>query len=609
MIEGELDKLLFDHTLKLKKIRCESSGHDYPFSKKIDDRFYGREYELTIHVITPFHEHAEDETTLCMQTMGRDELRVVMPPDERLLRDLELYQKTQKFIAQNFTMTQKEVVRAILSDKGTRNNQRYSELQQRVQSLLGKAKLIINGSLLEINGEAPQKRIIKGFQQLITKTYPHLRMLRVSYSEKDIEKAGAQTGGLFPENLTEPEQEVFSFIHNNKKTGVRTTLSSLLDKFASKPYGWYDAATLCMVASLCARGKFEVRIDGNLLDDRELLKTLKSSKNHGNVILEPQIDFSTSQIRALKEFFEDFFDTPPPNGEAKTIGEATGTAFAELIDELAKIDAHYPFYDTVQQSLETLKPTKGKQFSWYLTDLLQQEDSLLDLKETVINPITTFLNGSQLNIFDAASTFIKQQKSNFTYIQGDEPIRAQEILHDPHCYKSDRMQQLKSLIEHLRTRISEQLEQEQGQAKSEMDVLKNKLIAIPDYQRLSSEQQIEVVQPFSDFAGTIETQTLIPIIREEVRKFKETTYTRLLSRISEWAKPAPPQPGDDSTEPTTNGDGSVAEPEPEYIPSTDIRIHFDKAYLSSRSDVESYVTVLRDTLLEKIKSGKRITIV
>jgi hypothetical protein len=79
-VTAELEKIVFDHVIKNRKIRYSENGQDYPFSRKLDDRLHGREYELAIHVISPFHDHAENESILVMQSMGRDEL---LSPDPR----------------------------------------------------------------------------------------------------------------------------------------------------------------------------------------------------------------------------------------------------------------------------------------------------------------------------------------------------------------------------------------------------------------------------------------------------------------------------------------------------------------------------------------------
>ena len=104
-VAAELEKIIFDHVIKQRKIRYDNNGPDYPYSRKLDDRLHGREYELTIHVVTPFHENAENETILRMQSMGRDELLVLMPPDDRLMRDITLYKQTEKYIRHQITDT------------------------------------------------------------------------------------------------------------------------------------------------------------------------------------------------------------------------------------------------------------------------------------------------------------------------------------------------------------------------------------------------------------------------------------------------------------------------------------------------------------------------
>jgi hypothetical protein len=66
-VAAELEKIVFDHVIKHRKIRYDENGQDYPFSRKLDDRLHGREYELAIHVISPFHEMPKSESILRMQ--------------------------------------------------------------------------------------------------------------------------------------------------------------------------------------------------------------------------------------------------------------------------------------------------------------------------------------------------------------------------------------------------------------------------------------------------------------------------------------------------------------------------------------------------------------
>ena len=73
------------------------------------------------------------------------------------------------------------------------------------------------------------------------------------------------------------------------------------------------------------------------------------------VVLEPQVEFTASQVRALKEFFEDFFDTPPAASEAKALGKETGTALQDFMHQLTPLAAQgsqYPFLNALAPVLE-----------------------------------------------------------------------------------------------------------------------------------------------------------------------------------------------------------------------------------------------------------------
>jgi len=622
-VAAELEKIVFDHVIKQRKIRYDENGQDYLFSRKLDDRLHGREYELAIHVISPFHENAESESILRMQSMGRDELLVLMPADERLVRDILMYKRTEKYIRQNISITQQEAVKRILTDKGFQNRERYAELQQRVQSLMGKAKLFVAGADIEIGSEDAQTRVLRGFHELISRAYPNLRMLRgITYTENDIAQCLKHSQqGLFGNDATslaESEQELLAFIQSNNRGGVRTTLKNLLEKFERKPYGWYYAAVLCTLANLCARGKVEVRTDGNLLEDDELERALRNTHGHGNVVLEPQVEFTASQVRALKEFFEDFFDAPPHASEAKALGKETGTALQELMHQLTPLAAqasHYPFLSALTPVLEKLKELTGKPYTWYLTELTRQEDALLDMKESVIDPVRKFMSGPQKGIFDNACKFVQTQEPNFAYIDGDETAQVVASLTDPECFKGNRMQQVKTQVETLQGKVTAQIEAEIVKAKETVAALKGRLCGMAEFSALSGEQQEQVTRPFNEFDSGIERQKLIAVIRDTLRRFEESDYQRLLSQMTSWAQPAPapepaPEPGKTATPDAGTKPTPPAKPEPriEYVPSRSVKVSFDKAWLADETDVERYLESMREALLDEIRKGKRIQI-
>ncbi len=619
-VAAELEKIIFDTIIKQRKIRYDNNGSDYPYSRKLDDRLHGKEYELAIHVVTPFHENAENEPIIKMQSMGRDELLVLMPPDDRLMRDIILYKQTEKYIRQNITTAQQEAVNRILTNKGDQNRDRYSELQLQLQALLGRAKLFVGGSEIEISGEEPQSRIIRGFHQLIIQAYPNLRMLRgISFTENDIVGFLQQNQEVLFGNelaaLPESEQEVLAFIQSNNRSGVRTTLKLLLEKFERKPYGWYYAAVLCTLAKLCARGKVEVRLESNPLEDDELERALRNTHGHGNVILVPQADFTASQVRNLKEFYEEFFDASPVTTEAKALSRETGEALQKSIHELtlyAPQAALYPFLNALNPVLEILNEVIGKPYTWYLTDFKKEAELLLDLKEQVIDPIRKFMSGPQKTIFEAARKMVQAQEPNFAYIHGDESALLSAALLDPECYKGNSMQQVKTLVDSLQEKVAAQIEAEISSAKAASLALRVRLCSMAEFSALLPEQQAEITQPFNDFTQSVDLQKLIAMIRDMQRRFEEKEYRQLLSRMTALSQPKPHRVTLAQTFETpkqqTSAYPPLADPTVEYIPGRSIKVFFKKAWLADESDVDSYLASMREALLSEIRSGKRIQI-
>ena len=614
-VATKLEEVIFDHVIKQRKIRYDENGQDYAFSRKLDDRLHGREYELAIHIISPFHENAESEQVLRMQSMGRDELLVLMPPDERLVRDLLMYKRTEKYIRQNISISQQEIVKRILNDKGHQNEERLADIKQRVKQLLSKAKLVVAGGDVEITSEDAQSRIMKAFFELISRTYPNLRMLRgVDFKEDMIrtilEDKNGTLLGTDTTSLAESEQELLAFIQSNGRGGVRTTLKGLLEKFERKPYGWYFAAVLCTLANLCARGKVEIRVDGNLLEEDELERALRNTHGHGNVVLEPQVEFTASQVRSLKEFYEDFFDAPPSSGEAKALGKETAVAFQELTQQLIPLSAQaaqYPFLNSLAPALETLKEVSGKPYTWYLTEIARQEDALLDMKEGVIDPIRKFMSGPQKEIFDNVRSFVQSQEPNFTYVEDGGLKELVSSLTDLQCHKGNRMQQIKAHLDSLKEKVDAAVQQVRASSMDTLTTMQTRMQSMDEYQKLPEPRQAELDQPYQELTQDIGRQQLIAVIKDRLRYFEDQGYQKLLARMVEMATPksATPDNGDDS------GSGEpdqIKEPKIEYVHSRQVRVTYDKAWLASEEDVDRYVESLRAGLLDEVRKGKRVQI-
>jgi hypothetical protein len=613
-VAEDLSKSIFDQTLRNRKIRHEESGRDFSFSRKLDDRLLGREYELAIHVISPFNENAGREEILRMQSWGRDELLVILPQDERLMQDLLMYRKTEKYVRQNISITQQETIKRILTEKSFQNRERLVEIQKRVHELLGKATLYVSGDALEIGAKDPQLRIVQGFNALILKVYPNLRMLPgITYTENDIGKCLDQKqDSLFATDtvsLSEAEQEMMAFVQSNRRGGVRTTLKSLVERFERKPYGWDLWAIMCILAKLCGRGKIEVRANGDILEGADLEKAMRNTHGHGNVVLDPMVDFTASQLRRLKTFYEDFFDAPPKGREAKELGKETAEAFADLVKDLEGLAAQsgqYPFLAGLQAPLDQIRKLAGKPYAFYLTELATFEDPMLDLKESVLDPIRRFMSGPIRQLYAEARQYIQAQEPNLSCVEGDDGAAICRTLDDPACYKGSGMQEVKSRLERLKTAIEERVQAEAQTAAAAIANLRERLAGMEDYQKLSEDRRAEIGRAFESKQNEIQGQRLIAVIRDSLRRFEDEEYPRLLASIE--SVPEPEKEPVPYGSPVSKDKPKVAENTPRIIAARTIRVAFDKPWLVEEADVERYLEAMRQALLIEIRKGKRIQI-
>lgn len=601
-----LEDILFTDIVRDRKIRYDATGQDFPFTKKLDERLAGREQELALHFVSPFHEHVDHIAILQANSLGRAELMIVLPADDRLVRDLLLHKKTEKYIRQNHSTSQQETVRRILSDKSFQNNARLGSIKTRTGELIGKARIFAAGEEVEVSSSDPRSRIYQGFTELVVKTYPNLRMLKnITYQENDIARyLDATRNSLFSgegDDFSEAEGEMLAFIQGNNRAGIRTTLKGLEETFSRKPYGWYLAASQCILAKLCGRGKVEVRADGTLLEEQALERALKNTHGFPNVILEPQIDFTASQVRNLKDFYSDFFDHPPAATEARALGKETGAAFKTLLNELEKLQVQagqYPFLAALTEPIQSLRACANQPYAFFLTELRQQAERLLDLKEEVLDPLRRFMGGANKATYDEARRFIREQEPNFSALANGRAGQLRTILADPRCYKGDQMKQAKSLVEGLRAEITTLVQQEQAGAIAAVDKLQQRMHGMAEVAALSADKQTKLDQSFDAFRREVQQQTLIAVIRDTLHRFEQQEFSRLLSQISAWTH--------EKTGET--GEKKVAEKRVEYVTQSKLHVPFAQTYLADEADVEAYLAELKAAMLKAIVEGKRIQI-
>ena len=266
-VSARLFKILSGDIVKTNKLRYAKNGQDFPFGFKLDDQVHGPQRELSIHFITPEYPFTPDE--MRMHSAGKDELRVILEPDERVLSDLRLLIKTEKYTKRKQTTSLSAIEDQILRSKAAQNVDREKELIERIRRAVGEAALIINATDVSSSSQDALARVTDGFQDLVSRTYTQLKLLGgVTYSEQQVAGAANPDSGLFDAEawtkLSTPGEEVLSFILRKQALGEQVTVKTIVDAFQAKPYGWDLASIEVFVGYLIGASKVTLTVDGNV---------------------------------------------------------------------------------------------------------------------------------------------------------------------------------------------------------------------------------------------------------------------------------------------------------------------------------------------------------
>lgn len=601
---------IFNSIIRDSKVRYEDNKQDYNFSRKLNDGcFIGREQELAINIITSDYDAFGNDTLLAAKNMGGTEMLVVLEDDSRLYNDMRIYLKTIKYIKQAHSSLSEDD-KLLLRAKGAQNDDRTQRFQQRIGELIASAKILINGSLVDVSASDPRTRIIKAFQQLIGTAYPNLKMLTTVYKESDVrailnDKADDLLKTV-KDGIGESEQEILNFINSNKLKAERSTVKLIIAHFAKRPYGWYQAAVQCTLAMLFMKGKIEFKQDSNILERDDLAKHLLNSALFSNLIIDMQEEFDELTVSKLRKFHRDLFHDTNGGTDSKAVAQLFSERLADYSKELVTLLSSKKYYSFLKQ-LEPIKARMDelvcKDYKYFLKNLDEFEDELLDYAEDIIDPILTFWKGPQRDLYDSVCNYINDYNANFSYLDSAAAIeKLRGISSHPKPYTGAVMREAKILLDKVQGEMKREVAIFIDEAKADILELKTLIQDLKEFKTLSTDKQTLLLRPFVNEEQFIVNEKLIPVIKDKVSRLKTAVYQQTIIQIAEASAPVDTKKDSPDTEP------SVKPKIKQSIYSSSIKVKSAKLQLKNESDVEDYIQKLKEEYLKIIQNEKNILI-
>ncbi|MGY0497652.1 BREX system P-loop protein BrxC [Nocardia sp. FBN12] len=607
-VSAKLNKLLAESVVKATKVSTKN-GQNFAFGYKLDGVPYGKQYELSLHFISPETDFSLEQ--IQSQSSGLDELRVALPVEaNRILADLRLLLKTEKYVKRAQGSSRTPVETRILGEKGSQNAEREKEIVERLRTAAGASTLIHNAGILEVTATDAQNRINDGFGKVIAATYTNLGMLGgKTFSEQSLGGLVSPADGLVAETggvLDVPAGDLLGHLVMRGKRHEMVTMKQLLARYTAKPYGWDQWSVAAVVAYLAGQTKIEMQIDGKTLARTEIVGVLRNTQRYPNLIVAPQRVYDQKVVNLFRKFVIEFTDDGAITKDAAELGRVGKDHLEARLAELKALRsgaaATYPFIDQLDEPIRLLTELCANPPAWFVEHFAGADD-LLDAKDNAIDPIKAFLNGNQRDIYDRAREFMQANSTNISYLPAGVADGIETALEDAQIFRGSKTTQLGSAVTALREQLDGVLTKERGAATTEIDEYWNLVPGSAAFAAATEAARSSVTRQTEQLRTRIRQEIQIPTIRHLTEQFTDTIYPAILDELEAAKAPTPKKPVD--------GESTVVPvppPAKQSISIKKIQMPGAGGVLETAEQVDAYLAELRATLLATIKDNKRITL-
>ena len=599
------DEIFSDSKIKLSPLKIFSYG------RMVDEVLDGRDSEMHIHFITPLNNLplGTDHENMCMYSMQNvNQLCVVLGDDKYLMEDLVMFKKADKCLTRLLSRNDDGYRQQIISDKRRVNSRRREEIVKRLTELCKNARMYIGGSeLTDIKSQDLKTRLTDGMKCLVERVYTNLKMLTIEYDDTMLKSIiNSTTSGVLFGKIEDDAccLEIFNEIKRQKKLSVRPKIKDLIDKFRSKPYGWYETAIICVIAKLYKMDKISFFNNGSPVTDRDLYPTLTNLTQQQNTIVDIEETITNSQITKLKNQYKEFFnDESCVAISAKDVHSAFVERLKKEINTLSAIleKNEYVFVRPLNEVVNSLRALSLILYPG-LYQNSQKLEGVLDDKIDVADEIANFISSNQFSIFKRIDTMLNGNQANLTFVDKDNIDLLNDIFESKQPWKEmTRANDLLNVInDEIKKLQSDTKEEVLENIRKKMDMLKN----IPEFEKIGDILHQRIADGFKSLEQKAQNERFIGNLKAMNAEI-DKVYNNGINIINKWI-----EDNEEKTTPQSGGNTSGQETKKtvkKFVnKSTAMNVDFSKQILETESDVEEYIGELKKKMIDYIRQDKNI---
>lgn len=379
--EGEVQRtileIIYDKILETNKYRYEGR-YDFGLNRYVDSESKGsfNQENITIKFATQFSGF-KDVADYASESMRINGI-VIDLTEGTFVEELVRASKINTFKRNNEGVMSASLT-DIMSKKVAEASDRTKRAEDIIRTVLRTAPIYLASHPLDIKSKDGKDRVQEAFKEYIKLEY--YKIGQVSYFYQDQKSILSMLNSRDPDFSVEDSsqdpnhsayKEIKDKIKGDKDASRITTVKSLIDSLAKKPYGWRDLDTLGMVALMWKRKELQISIHDNVIDDDDA--GVKNDLAHKNKI-------DTMVVRIQEKIDDEILFK---------VKQIMNNIYAENIplDENQLKDRVISFFKDKKKFLEDLRVKHGSSYagSKVATEIYKDFDAITKTSD----PLTVF---------------------------------------------------------------------------------------------------------------------------------------------------------------------------------------------------------------------------
>ena len=643
----KISEMIFEDIFTEKKYRYPEFGGRYSFSfnQIVDDRPYksNQTCDIGLRILTPWYDGGMDDATLRMMSGQGREVLVVLPNDDEFLTEMRAYLKIERFIRKN-TSLKLAKYESIKETKNVEMRERNANAKLYLTEGLKEATVYVNGDIVRLSAKEVNSKVNEALGRLVKTVFHKLSYIDTAMGEADIRKLLHSTNQLqmLPEAGTIANahalDDVQGYIAMNSRNHMKTSMKSVKDRFMKAPYGFVEDDIHWLVACLFKRGDIAFNVNGisvnlNNKSEDDIISYITKKAFVEKLLMEERVRVSEKDKKAVRDVMKEVFNTTVSTEDEDSIMKDFHRSSSNMINEMDKLEVYYRQYDypgkkvidTGKRLLKSvIQISDALEFFSYVS---KYRETFFDMAEDY-EPVKTFFNGEQQNIFKRSLDMLAIYDDSKTYIvdrELEEVIeKMRSILKQDKPYKN--IPQLPELRDKFMERYSNILEEQSEPVKDSIKQDRSRVLEVLNTKSYKDEKLARYTKAFDELLDGAEQCNNISTLRSFADK-AEALKLRLLNEMTaednriaqEVAKRLKLEQEKRKEEAKKRGEEVKAESFVEEE-KTAFKVRTTKNIsikavaktaswrLESSEDVEKYLAILRENLLKEIKEDTIINI-